>query len=95
VVTQFRADIGPQTFEKVILSGTRVEPTAVSGSPAYWIEGGEHYFFFRDANGQVLDATIRLVGSTLMWERDGLTVRIEGAPSLADAVRVAESMTLR
>ncbi|HYN64560.1 MAG TPA: hypothetical protein VES36_08150, partial [Candidatus Limnocylindrales bacterium] len=60
-----------------------------------WIEGGEHYFFFRDANGQVLDATIRLVGTTLMWERDGLTVRIEGAPSLPDAVRIAESMALR
>jgi hypothetical protein len=95
VVTQFRADIGPETFEKVIHGGTRVERAAVSGTTGYWIEGGEHYFFFRDANGKVLDATIRLVGSTLMWERDGLTVRIEGAPSLADAVRIAESMAPR
>jgi hypothetical protein len=92
VVTQFRADIGPQTFEKVINSGTRIEPASVGGATAYWIEGGQHYFFFRGANGQVLDANIRLVGTTLMWERDGLTVRIEGAPSLADAVRIAESM---
>jgi hypothetical protein len=95
VVTQFRADIGPQTFEKVINSGTRIERVVVGGAPAYWIEGGEHYFFFRDANGQVLEGSIRLVGTTLMWERDGLTVRIEGAPSLADAIRIAESMALR
>jgi hypothetical protein len=95
VVTEFRADIGPQTFEKVINSGARVEVASVSGASAYWIEGGEHYFFFRDANGQVLDASIRLVSTTLMWERDGLTVRIEGAPSLPDAVRIAESMVVR
>jgi hypothetical protein len=95
VVTQFPADIGPETFEKVIHSGTRVEQAAVSGRSGYWIEGGEHYFLFRDADGEVLDATIRLVGSTLMWERDGLTVRIEGAPSLTDAVRIAESMVPR
>jgi hypothetical protein len=92
VVTQFRADIGPETFEKVIHGGTRIERTTVDGAPGYWIEGGEHFFFFRDANGQVLEATIRLVGSTLMWERDGLTMRIEGAATLADAVRIAESM---
>ena len=95
VVTQFRADIGPQTFEKVINSGTHIERVAVGSAAGYWIEGGEHYFFFRDANGQVLDATIRLVGTTLMWERDGLTMRIEGAPSLADAIRIAESMAPR
>jgi hypothetical protein len=95
VVTEFHADIGPETFEKVIKSGARVEAASVSGASAYWIEGGQHYFFFRDANGQVLDATIRLVGTTLMWERDGLTVRIEGAPSLSQAVRIAESMVLR
>jgi hypothetical protein len=95
VVTQFRADIGPQTFEKVINSGTRIERVAVGSATGYWIEGGEHYFFFRDADGRVLEGSIRLVGTTLMWERDGLTVRIEGAPSLADAIRIAESMVLR
>ena len=57
----------------------------VGGATGYWIEGGEHFFYFRDADGEVLETTIRLVGTTLIWERDGLTVRIEGAPSLAAA----------
>jgi hypothetical protein len=92
VITQFRADIGPETFEKVIHEGTSLEPIAIGDATGYWIEGGEHYFLFRDADGQVLDATIRLVGTTLMWERDGLTLRIEGAPDLDAAVRIAESM---
>ena len=95
VVTQFRADIGPETFEKLINDGTRVERVVVDGTTGYWIEGGEHFFYFRLADGDVLETTIRLVGTTLMWERDGLTVRLEGAPNLEDAVRIAESMSLR
>lgn len=94
VVTQFHADIGPQTFEKAISSGTSIEQAEVDGGTGYWIEGGEHFFYFRDARGEVLETTIRMVGTTLMWERDGLTVRIEGAPGLAAAVRIAESMAL-
>jgi hypothetical protein len=92
VVTEFRADIGPETFEKMINSGVRLEATTVNGALAYWIEGGEHYFFYRDANGEVVDDTLRLVGNALVWEVGGLTLRIEGAPSLADARRIAESL---
>ncbi len=92
VVTQFRAGIGPETFEKVINSGTRVEQVAVAGTTGYWIEGGEHYFFFRAADVMPEATSIRMVGTTLMWEQAGLTVRIEGAPTLEDAIRIAESM---
>lgn len=95
VVTQFRADIGPQTFEKLLNEGVAVEQVVVGDTTGYWIEGGQHFFYFRDANGEVVDSTIRLVGTTLMWEQDGYTVRIEGAPDLEAAKRIAESMELR
>jgi hypothetical protein len=92
VLTEFRADIGPETFEKMITSGVSVESVTVNGMPGYWIEGGEHYFFYRDADGEVVDDTLRLVGNALVWEQDGLTLRIEGAPSLQEALRIAESL---
>lgn len=95
VVTQFRADIGPQTFEKLLNEGVAVEQVVVGDTTGYWIEGGQHFFYFRDANGDVVDSTIRLVGTTLMWGQDGYTVRIEGAPDLESAKRIAESMKLR
>jgi hypothetical protein len=95
VVTQFRADIGPQTFEKLLNEGVAVEQVVVGSSTGYWIEGGQHFFYFRDADGNVVESTIRMVGTTLMWERDGYTVRIEGAPDAATATRIAESMELR
>lgn len=92
VLTEFRADIGPDTFEKMVSSGVRVDSVTVNGEPGYWIEGGEHLFFYRDADGRVVQDTLRLVGTALVWEQDGLTLRIEGAPSLSDALRIAESL---
>ena len=95
VVTQFRADIGPETFEKLLNEGVVVEQVIVGDTTGYWIEGGQHFFYFRDAEGNVVDSTIRLVGTTLMWERDGFTARIEGAPNVEAAKKIAESMKPR
>jgi hypothetical protein len=92
VITEFAADIGPDTFEKMILDGTTVQPTTVNGLPGWWVEGGTHFFFYRDENGEIVETTIRLVGSALFWEEDGLVLRIEGAPNLAAAQKVAASL---
>ena len=92
IVTQFRADIAPEIFEKLVDSGVRVTATEVSGGTGWWVAGGDHFFFYRDADGKVVDTTLRLAGDTLIWEEDGVTHRVEGAPSLADAIRVAESL---
>lgn len=92
VVTQFRADIGPETFEKMILEGTRVESVTVNGQPGWWIEGGTHAFFYRDASGEIVDTTLRLVSSALIWDDGVVAFRVEGAPSLEAAQQVAASL---
>jgi hypothetical protein len=92
IVTQFRADIGPDLFEKLIDSDVSVTSTSVRANAAWWIAGGDHFFFYRDANGVRVESTLRLAGDTLIWEEGGVTHRVEGAPSLAEAVRVAESL---
>ena len=92
IVTQFRADIGPDTFEKMVNSGVRVTAARVNDGAAWWVAGGSHFFFYRDADGRLIESTLRLASDTLIWEADGVTHRVEGAPSLADAIRVAESL---
>jgi hypothetical protein len=92
VITEFRADIGPEVFEKLVHSGVRVDETSVAGGPAYWVSGGAHFFFYRDASGRMVDETMRLVGDTLIWESMGLTLRVEGAQSLEVARRIAASL---
>ena len=49
-------------------------------------------FRYRDATGPEVQELTRLVGDTLVWERDGVTLRLEGAASLDQALVVAESM---
>ena len=90
--TQFRADIGPGTFEKILDAGVRVESVTVSGRPGYWIEGGQHVLRYLDANGREVTEMTRLIGDALIWEQDGLTLRIEGAESLDGALRIAASV---
>ena len=92
IVTQFRADIAPELFEKLIDTGVRVTATEVNSHAAWWVAGGDHFFFYRDATGKVVDTTLRLASDTLIWEDNGVTHRVEGAASLADAIRVAESL---
>jgi len=92
IVTQFRANIGPDVFEKLINSGVRVTPAEVHGLAAWWVAGGDHFFFYRDDQGRIVASTLRLASDTLIWEERGVTYRVEGAPSVEDAIRVAESL---
>jgi hypothetical protein len=92
VVTEFRADIAPEAFEKMVDEGTTVEKVYVNGLPGWWIEGGTHAFFYRDQNGDMVDTSLRLVGSALIWDSGRLAIRVEGAPDLKTAMRVAGSL---
>jgi len=73
--------------------GTRVETVTVQGRTGYWIEGAPHEFFYRDASGEVVPETLRLAANVLLWETNGITVRIESALARDEVVRVADAMT--
>ena len=92
LITEFSAEIGPDSFEKLIQQGVRVEEVTVNGVTGYWVAGGQHFYYYRNADGAVVDDTMRLVGDTLIWEEAGLTLRIEGAPSLAAAQELAAAL---
>jgi hypothetical protein len=92
VVAMFKGRLSEGGFVKLLGPGTRVEPTTVQGVPGYWIEGAPHAFAYTDDSGRIETRSFRLAGSVLLWERNGLTLRIESALSRSQAVRVAESM---
>ena len=78
---------------KLVDSGlARVESVTVDGAPGYWISGEPHWFWYLDANGQVLEDGRRFVGDTLVWERDGLLYRIEGQITKARALEIASTI---
>ena len=92
VIAMFKGRLASGAFAKFLGPGTSVEPTTVQGVPGYWIEGAPHGFAFVDADGNIQTQTFRLAGNVLLWERNGLTLRIESQLPRAQAVRVAESM---
>ncbi len=69
-----------------------VETVTVEGAPGYWISGDPHFFWYLAPDGSAIEDTRRLVGDTLVWERDGILYRIEGAITKERALAIATSM---
>jgi hypothetical protein len=91
LVTEFRGTSRPFIL-KMIAVGTRVIRTTVGGQPAAYLEGAPHDVFFLDADGKPRTDDVRLAGNVLLWQRGSLTLRIEGARSLSDALALARSL---
>jgi len=92
LVTELRAQVEPFLLKKLAGSGVRVEEVAVAGRPGYWISGGPHTLLYQTpTGGEVQDAT-RVVGDVLLWERDGVTYRVESALGREAAVQLAASL---
>ena len=68
-----------------------ITATEVKGEPAFWVEG-EHVLQVWPLLDDDGDVEERLAGNVLVWTDGELTFRLEGAPSLAEAVRIAESL---
>jgi hypothetical protein len=92
LVTQFRGALAPDFFGKVIGPDTTVQPVTVDGASGYWIAGSPHVLFYRDLQGQILTEDLRLADNTLIWERDGVTYRLESSLSRDQAIAIAQSM---
>jgi len=71
---------------------THVELSTVGGRPAVFITGAEHGIGYVDPTGEFALDTLRRAGPVLLWERGGVTHRIEGIAALPDARRIAESI---
>ena len=74
-----------------LVGGTRIELVTVHGRDGMWI-GEVHRIGYLDRNGQFQQDTLRRSGPVLLWERDGVTYRVEGPHTLAEAMTIAESI---
>lgn len=91
LVTQFRGESIP-FIQKGLSRGVTATPTNVSGARAFWIAGAPHLLITRDRTGAMHEQPSRLAANTLLWERDGITYRLESSLDLETAIRIAESM---
>jgi hypothetical protein len=89
--TQFRAGVDEVFFKKVS-SDTDVETLQVGGQPGFFLSGAPHFFAYVDVNGRFREESVRLAANVLLWERDELTLRLEGDVSRAEALGIARSV---
>jgi hypothetical protein len=97
LLTQFRGEADRGLIEKGLSDDgarpTNLDAVAVSGEPGFWISGAPHGFFFVCYDvGECRQERYRLAGNVLLWEQDGVTLRLESALSLKDALAIAESV---
>ncbi|MPZ62278.1 MAG: hypothetical protein GEU93_13490 [Propionibacteriales bacterium] len=86
---EFDGGLEPGFMKQTIGRGERI---TVGGAPALWLEG-PHSVTYVDRDGNVRSETARLSGNTLIWERDGVTHRLEGDLTRVEAQRIAESVS--
>ena len=81
---------GAVILGKGLDAGTRLETVTVAGAPGYWLSGRPHRLFYTDAQGN--GHALRLAGNVLLWQRGGVTLRLEAALSKGAALRIAASV---
>jgi len=87
LVTQIgRPALEPEIVKKILATTTNATVVQIEGSvePALWIEGEPHVL-------ALPGAPERLARNTLVWTHGNLTLRLEGAATLDQAIRIAQS----
>jgi hypothetical protein len=77
---------GEQLFEKSVGPSSRIQHVQVDFAPGVWITGAPHAVTYLDRKGEPRQQTRRLAGNVLIWNRGGVTYRLEGAKSLQEAL---------
>jgi hypothetical protein len=92
ILMTFDGTVDEAYYEKIIGSGTRLDPVTVDGQPGYWISGAPHYFFYIVPGGGPVDDVRRWVGDALIWSDGAMTYRLETALGRDAAIEIAESL---
>jgi hypothetical protein len=79
-------------FKKLVGGETRLEQVVVDGSRGVFLSGGPHLVMLLDERGEVVEESTRLARNVLLWEQDGVALRLEGDFSKNQAVDLAESL---
>jgi hypothetical protein len=83
---------GDLILNKLVAPATSVEEVSIAGSVGYFLSGDPHLVLLLDELGNVVEESTRLAGNVLVWEVDGVALRLEGGFTKAEAVKLGESL---
>jgi hypothetical protein len=91
LIQEFTGD-GSGFLHKYLTNGSRARQVAVGPYDGVFITGGDHFLAYDTSTGEGATADGRLVGNALIFQREGLTIRIEGDLPLPRMVAVGASL---
>jgi hypothetical protein len=94
LVSVLRGTLAEQFLGKTIAQANAVEHLSIEGTPALIISGPPHLMMVFRSNGAIDQTYTRLAGTTLLWQRGPLLVRVEGSLSRARLVAIARSLAV-
>jgi hypothetical protein len=89
-VDEFDGTLAPVVAK--VANAEDVVVTTVGGRPGVWVPR-PHPVIYLDRDGVEHEEAARLATRTLIWEADGVTYRVEGDLTRAEAVAIAESLS--
>ena len=93
LIQAFDGALDREQVEKLVVEvGVSVTAVSVDGADGYWIAGPPHLLRYLGPDGEARAEATRLVGDTLVWERDGTLYRIESGLGLVETRRIAETI---
>jgi hypothetical protein len=92
-VVEFAAPPDGAVMAKFVDARTRVASTRVGTSSGYWITGTHHEIAYLDRDNHVRTSTMHTTGHVLVWSEGGVTIRVEGPETQAEAQAIAASLT--
>lgn len=92
LLTQVQGRLERKFLFKFIPPGTKLERLALGRDRALWIQGETHQYSYADRTGQIRTDSVRTAGDVLLWRRGDLLLRLEGARSKREALRIARSL---
>jgi hypothetical protein len=91
-ITEVQGQLQTQYLFKFVGPDAKVDRVRINGERGVWIHGQPHQFAYADKTGEIRDDTVRTAGDVLLWRNGDLLLRLEGARSKADALRIARSV---
>ena len=92
VLMRFDGTIDRGYYDKVIGTGTKVEPVQVDGHDGYWVSGDPHFFYYVRSGQIAVDESRRWVGDALVWSDGVTTFRMETALGKDATISIAETI---
>jgi len=78
--------------KKVGAGGTSVQEVDVEGERGLFVSGDPHFVMYVGPNGMIREDRAYLAGTTLLWNRGDVLLRLEADVQLAEALALARSV---